>query len=193
MRWGEAPRQAGLLGAAVALGGVLLATVVSPSFRWTESALSNLGTATTDAGTPLTAVLFNGGLIAGGLAGLVFAAWCWRTGGGPEARVVVVLLALALLALVGIGLFPQGRPLHLPVAAAFYVFVTALLWTDGTVALWKGRRQRGVVSAGLGTATATAWVTWELTGPMFRPGLALPEVVGAVAFAAWVADVSHTA
>jgi len=109
MRTEETPRQAALLGAAVALGGVLLATVVSPSVRWTENALSNL------------------------------------------------------------------------------------LWTDGTVALSKGRRQRGVVSAGLGTATVAAWVTWELTGPMFRPGLALPEVVGAVAFAAWVVDVSHTA
>jgi hypothetical membrane protein len=71
---------------------------------------------------------------------------------------VAGLLALALGAMAGIGLFPQGTTSHLPVAVAFYVLVTVLLWADGVVSWRAGRRQRGAGVATLGTGVAGAWL-----------------------------------
>lgn len=62
-------RASGLVAVTVTMVAILVATLVSPAFRWTGNALSNLGVAATAAGMNLTVLLFNGGLIVGGLAG----------------------------------------------------------------------------------------------------------------------------
>jgi len=183
-------RWCGPLAAVVALGGVFLATLVSPSFQWTGNALSNLGTASTPAGTELTARLSNGGLILGAVLGAGFVTWIRQSAGSGSQRTVSVLFALALVAMAGIGLFPQGTAVHLPVALAFYVLVSGLLWADAFLAIRRDRHRHAFAATILGTATIAAWVAWGLTGPIFRPGLALPEIVGAVAFAVWVVGVA---
>jgi hypothetical membrane protein len=42
------------------------------------------------------------------------------------------------------------------------------------------------VAAWLGAVNVLAWAVWAATGPVRRPGLAIPEVVGALVLAAWV-------
>lgn len=187
---GELLRWTGPAASAVALGGIGLAALASPSFAPAGNALSNLGVATTDAGTPLTALLFNGALVGGGLPGAGFAWWRWQGASGPGGRLVAVLLSLAVVAMAGVGLFPQDTLLHLPAAVALYLLVSLLLWTDGWVSVRRGERQRGGVAALLGAANAVGWAAWVATGPVQRPGVAIPESVGAVVFAAWVVFVA---
>lgn len=61
--------RAGVAAPLVALGEILIATLVSPSFSWASSALSDLGRP----GAP-TALIFNWGLIGGALLALPFVA-----------------------------------------------------------------------------------------------------------------------
>lgn len=167
----------------VAFGGILLAWVVSPAFTPTAHALSNLGVATTAPGTDLTVLLFNGGLVSAGLLGLAFAWTLFSTGStGDPAVAGSFALAVVLLGLVGV--FPQGTALHFPVALGFYLLVSVTLWLDGLLRLRRG--EDALPGLALGTLNIAGWVAWTLTGPLSRPGLALPELLGAAAFGAWV-------
>lgn len=176
----------GVLAAGVSLGCLLLATMISPTFTWTGNALSNLGVAWTEAGTAMTARLFNGGLLLGTLLGWVFAYFLWTQAASRGKRLVAALLALTLAAMGGIALFPQGTDLHFPVAVTFYVMITVTIWTDAVVVRDTVEGQRGAVATWLGAANVGAWVVWAATGPVRRPGLALPEIVGAFVFALWI-------
>lgn len=179
-------------GAAVALTmvAILAATVVSPAFSWTGNALSNLGVTETAAGTGLTVVLFNGGLLLGGLLGLGFAVALARTAVSLAGRVTALSFGLAVVFMALVGVFPQNTSPHFPVALGFYLLISVTLWLDGLTALGRGWRQRGIVAVSLGTANLAGWLVWGLTGPPTRAGLAIPELWGAVLFSAWTGWVS---
>ncbi|SEO97765.1 hypothetical membrane protein [Halogranum amylolyticum] len=173
-------RLAGHAAPVVTLGAILLATVVSDTFAWTDSALSDLGVAAA------TAPLFNGGLVVGGLLALPFAYALWVDGRGPLGRLTAVAFALAATTMGLVGVFVSGHPLHLPVALSFYLLVTATLVLDGVA---RRTRRAGQLSALLGVAHLAGWVLW-VSGSRFGTGLAVPEFVGAVVFAAWMLGLS---
>jgi len=183
-------RASGLVAVMVTMVAILAGTLVSPAFRWTDNALSNLGVAETAAGTGLTVLLFNGGLVVGGLAGLVFAGVLGRTLPGLGGRIVGWLFGVAMVLMAAVGVFPQDRSLHFPVAVGFYIFLSLALWADGAVSLRRGWRQRALAGLSLGTVNAVGWVGWGMTGSVTRPGLAIPEIVGALALSVWAAWVS---
>ncbi|MFC6732867.1 hypothetical protein [Haladaptatus sp. DYSN1] len=83
----------GILAPGITLGAILLATLLSPTFTWTGSALSNLGGA-----GERTAWLFNGGLMVGSLVAL-FSVGVFPIGTAyhfPAALSFYLLLTLAL-------------------------------------------------------------------------------------------------
>lgn len=179
-------RLSGAVGVFLTLGAIFLATVVSPDFRWTAHALSNLGVTTTAPGTDTTALLFNGGLTLGGLVSLGFAAYLFRAGRTALDRAVGVSYAITVLTMATIGVFPQGRSLHFPVAVAFYLLVSVTLLTAAGAAYRTDELTWSVTSLALGSLNLGVWIVWGLLGPVRRDGLAVPEIAGAVAFAAWV-------
>jgi hypothetical membrane protein len=183
---GKVLRLCGLAAVLVGFGGVLVATVVSPAFSWTGNALSDLGVTRTAAGTPVTAVLFNASLVIGGVVGLGFGVTLAREAHSRGRRVVAWVFGLTVSTMALIGVFPMGTTLHVPVATGFYLLVTVLCWTDGVVALAGRLRRRGVGALLLGAANLGAWVVWSAGGSVSRPGVAVPELVGALAFSAWV-------
>lgn len=176
----------GVLATGVTLGSVLLATMVSPTFQWSANALSELGDAGTTVGTEVTVLFFNGGLIVGGAIGLVFAWLLWRAGDPGGKRVVAALFGLTMVSMGAIGVFPIGSPLHFPVSAAFFVLVTVTIWVDAVVVVGPDEGDRGAIAAWLGAVNVAAWGIWALTGPIRRPGLAIPEIVGALVLSGWV-------
>jgi hypothetical membrane protein len=180
----SASARIGAAGAVLALGCVLLATAVSPAFSWRANALSNLGAAT-PAATPATRLLFNGGLAVGGLLVAPLSYALAREAGNPLDKLASVAFLLTAVALALIGLFPQGTALHFPVAVGFYLLVSVSLWLHGIGRLKAGVRRGAAVSLFAGTTNAGAWTLWAVTGPVRRPGLAIPEIVGAAAIAAW--------
>jgi hypothetical membrane protein len=183
-------RGSGAVAVGVTMVAILLATALSPAFSWTGNALSNLGVTKTAAGTPLTAIIFNGGLVVGGVVGVVFAVALARSLPTLGGRVVGLLFGLAMVTMGAVGVFPQNRALHVPVAAAFYLLLSVALWADGLVSLGRGWQRRGVAGLGLGVVNALGWVVWGVTGPVTRDGLALPEIVGAAALSVWAVWVS---
>ncbi|MDS0298459.1 DUF998 domain-containing protein [Halogeometricum sp. S1BR25-6] len=163
-------RLAGAVGTALALGGVFLAVALSPTFSWAASALSDLGV------DPRTALAFNGGLLLGGGLALGYVPALRE-----DSRAVAATYGLCAAAMAGVGAFPSDDPLHYPAAVAFFVLLAATLALDGA-------RRRGTttgrVSLLLATASVAAWPLWFAAG--LGPGIAVPELVGALSLAAWV-------
>lgn len=176
----------GLVAAVLTLGSIVVATTLSPSFAWREHALSNLGVSSTEPGTTATVLLFNGGLVAGGFLGLGFALLLYREAHRRDRRLVAVLLGLTLVSMALIGVFPQDRPLHVPVALAFFIGVSVTLWTDAIACLRTDDPRRAVPGLLTGTGNAVAWLGWVLLAASPSEGLAIPELLGAVCFATWV-------
>ncbi|WP_340099820.1 DUF998 domain-containing protein [Salinibaculum salinum] len=183
-------RGSGVAAVVLTMVAILVATVLSPAFSWTGNALSNLGVTETAAGTGLTVVLFNGGLILGGLLGLGFAVALARAAVSLAGRATALSFGLAVVFMALVGVFPQNTTPHFPVALGFYLLVSVTLWLDGLTALGQGWRQRGLVAVTFGTANLAGWLVWGLTGPPTRAGLAIPELWGALLFSVWTGWIS---
>lgn len=169
----------------VTLGTMGLAILASPAFRWTRNALSNLGDAGDPAGTALTAVLFNGGLIVGGLLGVGFAVGLALQSDHPVSTAGAGAFALSMLSMAGVGVFPQDGPFHFQVAVGFYLLFSIAAGTYGVGEVLDGQTRAGTVSAALAVGNLLVWIGWLSTGGLTRPGLAIPEIIGAVLVAAW--------
>lgn len=183
-------RLSGAAAVFVTMATMLLSTALSPAFAWTGNALSNLGVTETAAGTPSTVVLFNGGLVVGGVLGVAFAVVLARSTTALGGYAVGVLFGAAMALMAAVGVFPQDRALHFPVAVGFYLALSLALWADGLLSLRRGWRQRAAAGLALGSVNILGWVAWGLTGSVRRPGLAIPEIVGAMALSAWALWVS---
>ena len=185
---GRLGRASGVAFPVVSLGAILLATLVSPTFTWTGSALSDLGAA----GEP-TALLFNGGLVLTGLVALPFVAWRYRRGRNRLERAGAAVLAVSAALGALVGVFPTGTPLHVPVALGFFLAIPVALWTHGAGAYRGGRTRDAAVALVAGALDPAAWLVWALVGQDLAPGLALPETVGILGLHAWVLYTVFTA
>lgn len=172
-------RLTGLAAVAVTLGGILAAAAISPSFSWQASALSDLGV------SPATAWLFNGALVVGGVVGAPYAWALWSAAADPLSHLRAVTYLLALATMAGVGLVPAGRPLHLPLALAFFVLAALTAIVDGVARLRLTSGKLSLLSGALAPIAWPAWVLWFRGG-----GIAIPEFVGAVLFGVWVVALS---
>jgi len=177
----DGPAAARAFGAAatlLALGGIAVAILLDPTFSWTADALSDLGV------RGRSAAVFNRGLILGGAAGVGYAVGLWRsvTRHGAIAAVRAGALALAMVAMAGVGVFDLTEPLHAPAAAGFYVLVTVAFAVDGLAR--RGTATGRVVLAFVPVHVAV-WATF-VAGWWPVSGLALPELPGALMLAGWV-------
>ncbi|GGN87747.1 DUF998 domain-containing protein [Haloarcula pellucida] len=167
------------------------ATVASPSFEWTGNALSDLGQPGTPVATPVTTLLFDGGLVLGGLVGLGFAYTLWTAGENVVERLAVLPFAVALVGMAGVGVFPSSQPLHAPAAVTLYLasMVAMAVYAVGNAV--ASALRRGAVTLGLVCAHVGVWWWWASGGSVARDGLAIPEIVGAFLFSAWVLWTAH--
>ncbi len=169
-------RLTGPAAATIAIGSILLATVLSRTFSWRTSALSDLGTAGP------TAWLFNGSLVLAGLLALPYAWALWTGAADQLGHLRAGTFLVAILGMAGIGLFPAGRPAHLPLALVFFVFASLTLLVDGVA---RFRLKTGKVALLAGLVSPSIWPIWGLwTAP--GGGIAVPEFVAAVLFAGWI-------
>lgn len=171
-------RLSGPAAVAIALTGIVAATIVSQTFAWRTSALSDLGVA------PGTAWLFNGSLIGGGLVGLPYAWALWSAASDRLSQIRAVAFLLALVSMAGVGLAPAGHPLHVPFALAFFSLAALTAVVDGVARL---RLPRGKLSLLTGVLAPVAWPVWL---GWLGEGIAVPEIVGAVLFGVWVVALS---
>lgn len=100
-----------------------LSIASSPWFTWTDHALSDLGVQEN------TAVLFNYGMILGGVLTFVFSLGLRKVFSNKTG---VYLLMVSSWAMIGIGVFPQSLfVLHFITSASFFVILTIALLIIG--------------------------------------------------------------
>lgn len=168
----------GLVAPTVALGSILVATVVSPSFTWVEWALSDMGRPSEP-----TYWLFNGGLVAAGVVGLAFAHALLDGAKNLVHRLGVVAYAIAVVAMVLVGIFHLPKAGHGAAAIAHYFFATVTLWVWGSGDVLAGSVRRGLATIWLGIGHVLLWTVWAgLVAPDWFAGA---EFAGAAIFGAW--------
>ncbi|PAU82857.1 hypothetical protein CK500_12045 [Halorubrum salipaludis] len=173
-----ATRALGAVATLLALGGIAAAILLDPTFSWTTDALSDLGV------RDRSAPAFNWGLILGGAAGVGYALGlrCSSSEAGITDGARAGVLALAMVAMAGVGVFDLTEPLHGPAAIGFYALITVVFAIDGLA-------RRGTATGRLALAFAPVHVAvWATFAAGWWPvsGLALPELPGAFMLAAWV-------
>lgn len=179
----------GILAPTLALGCVLLSTLLaSPAeFTWAGRALSDLGRREAS-----TFWLFNGGLVAGGAVGVLFAWALWRRAGHVLERLGAVSVLVTVVGLALVGVFYLPHPLHEPVALLFFAGAPVSHWLYGLGLLLGTDARVGRVSIGVGVVHLLAWGGWfgyiALTGA--TDYFAVPEMVAALAFGGWTVTVA---
>ncbi|MFB6143613.1 MAG: DUF998 domain-containing protein [Halorientalis sp.] len=151
------------------------------------------------AATPTTKLVFNSALLLGAALGLGFGAALLRTARNRLEFAGVGLFGVALVLMGLVGVFPWPYRLHVPVAAGFYTFLCVALMVYGAGNVVAGDRVRGGATWLAGAANGLLWLGWLMTGgvlagpltlqsvveALVRPGLAYPEILGALTLAVW--------
>jgi len=183
--WLKAAGICGFLAPLVAFALIFSAIASYPEFSWTDNALSDLGVV-----EGITSVLFNSGLILGGVLCVVFAAGLFVF---LKKRIVgklgAVIFVLASLALFAIGVFPENvRPVHYLVSVLFFMLLPiSMLVNIG--AFWLMRQARmALFTLIVAIAAAAPWVLYFAI--QYVPNVAVPEAVSAFAGSVWAVVLS---
>jgi hypothetical membrane protein len=177
---------AGLVTPFLTFGLILSAIASWPPFNWSNNALSDLGVQSGN-----TALLFNSGLVIGGLLFLISA-----TGLFPfiskkvVGKVGAAVLVLATVSMIGIGIFNENySPTHYILSVAFFMlFPIAMLVLVG--AFWiEGKRKLSLFTLAM---ALVAGVVWGLQLAIrYVPNVAIPEFVSGLFGAAWTMTISY--
>lgn len=171
-------RAAGLCGVItpiIVITLIALAISYSPWFSWTENALSDLGV------RGIAAVLFNSGLIIGGILTGVFAVGLRETLRSrtlSHAGALIFILDAATLC--AIGIFPEtAGEIHFYVSVAFFtLFPIAMFIIGASMMRFCSERKLGLFTVLVGLVAAVVWAfQWE--------GVAIPEIVAGISASAW--------
>jgi len=182
-------------------GFMFLGTLIDPEFAWKTRSLSSIGEAN---GHELLAVgsldqiaflLFNGGLILGGLIGLPFVVVLGSLTEGTASTAGTVCGVLTLLGMSGVGVAYLDGPLgglHFLFATTLFFGLTFTMWTFGTAMALGDDPRYGIGTIWLSNAQVFLWIVWIIAEAMALTGddvwtyFAVPEFVAGLAFGGWV-------
>ena len=155
---------------------ILLAIAYSPSFSWSENALSDLGVQ-----EGVTVVLFNAGLIISGILGILFAVGLFTfLQESLLNRMGAFVFVLDALALTAIGVFPENvEPIHLLASVAFFVLLPVSMFLLGTAFLRTSRMKLGFFTFAAAIVAAIVWII------PFGKGVAIPETLSGLSASTW--------
>ncbi len=165
----------GVLGPLIALGAIAASIHLHPWFSWADNALSDLGAT----GTSYN-VVFNLGLIAAGIAGLVFTLGLPRLVSRRAGLAGVAIFGAGMISLILIGVFPSGMSPHGAVSVGFYALSLVGLVVLGVDQL-RERSERAwgaFILSILGLALAAIVLCNTIP---YNLGAAIPEIIGAIA------------
>lgn len=185
---------AGVAAPIVAVGAILLATIVATpeTFTWKTRALSDLGRPGTR-----TFGIFNGGLIIGGLIGVPFVWRVWNYARDYLQQAGTLALAGSLLGMIGVGVFflehttyYLASSLHGIAALTTFTLapIAALLYGSG--AARTGQRRIAIWSLASGILALAGWATWisylQLWAPFPSAWFAVAEYFAGLCFGGWI-------
>jgi len=173
--WLKVAGLCGVIGPVVSLSFIALAIAYSPWFNWFTNALSDLGVGE-------AALIFNSGLIVGGVLVTVFAVGMMvilrRQVLGFLGASALILSSISLQA---IGVFPEsaGR-IHFYVSISFFALLAISLLIIG-VALLRESSQRYLGLYSILTVVVAIIAAWVIP----HEGVAIPEIIGVLAASVW--------
>ena len=164
----------GLLGAIVALSFLVLAIYYSPSsFSITQNWLSDLGgmgyTAFENVSRPsvtssTTALLFDSGLAAAGILGVIFSLGLLSDAHSPAYRLGAVCTLVGAAAIAGVGLLPEPLGIiHIIASFAYGIFFAAAMLLIGGALVDSSAKPLGGFSIALGiiALVGTSQIVYE--------------------------------
>jgi len=165
----------GVIAPIISLLFIAVAIAYTPEFNWFTWALSDLG-------VHQAALIFNFGLIIGGILATIFAIGLMQT---LRKQVLGLLgtftLILSTISLCAIGVFPEsaGR-IHLYVSISFFALLAISILIIGATLIWKAsQRYLGLFS--ILTVIVAAMAAWAVP----HEGVAIPEMIAALAASVW--------
>ncbi len=177
--------QLGMAGPAVAIIGIFISMALSPSFSWSEHALSDLGIME-------YGIFFNASLIICGVFYLLFSIGLLLNTGKEKMgmRIGSLFMILASIALVGIGAFTMADAtytIHFIFAMSFFVLVLLAYIILG-LSMMKDTELRmlgilGIIFGLMGIAG------WALMGG--NEAWAIPEAITVFPAAIWLFILAH--
>lgn len=170
----------GILSPLTAFTLILLAITSYPQFSWIENALSDLGVQ-----EGVTAILFNSGLVTGGILALTFAFGLFKILGDKAlGKVGTFSFILAALALTLIGVFPENiKPTHYYTSVMFFTLFPISALIIGVTFLLKADLKMGFFAFLAASVAMAVWVIHWTVG--FDSNVAIPETLSAIPASAW--------
>jgi hypothetical membrane protein len=171
---------AGIITPVFAFTFIGLAIATYPQFSWVNNALSDLGVVQS-----VTSTLYNYGLYGSGLFSLNFAIGLFKfLNKNIVGKVGAIVFFLAGLSLEGIGFFPENmRPFHYIFSVAFFVLMPIALLVIVGYFLVARQKRLSVFTLITAFVAASPWVLYFLI--QYVPGVAIPELISALAGSAW--------
>lgn len=178
--WLKVSGVCGILAPIIAFTFISLAIASYSQFSWTENALSDLGVQ-----EGVTAILFNSGLVIGGISALLFAFGLLNILGDKAlGKVGAALFILVALALTAIGVFPENvKPTHYYVSVMFFVSFPISAFVIGATFVLKADLKMGLFTFLVAIVAAAVWITHWTVG--FGSNVAIPETLSAIPAATW--------
>lgn len=180
VNWLKISGVCGTIAPIVAFTFILLAILNFPQFSWTGNALSDLGVQ-----EGVTAILFNSGLVIGGILALVFASGLFVLQKTMLGRIGVFIFVLAALAFMAIGVFSENvEPTHYYVSVTFFVLFPVSMLVIGAAFLLTAKVKMGLFTF---LTAITAALVWVLQFAMrYVPNVAIPETISALLASTWI-------
>jgi hypothetical membrane protein len=163
---------------------IILSILTYPQFSWTDNALSDLGVV-----PGITATLFNFGLYASGLMSLTFAIGLYKfLHKNALGKIGAIIFFASGLGLEGIGWAPENVhafnfPWHYFFSVLFFVTVPIALLVIAGYFLSTHQTQLAGFTLLIAIVTAAPWLLYFIV--QYVPGVAIPELVSALAASAW--------
>jgi hypothetical membrane protein len=180
VNWLKISGVCGIIAPIVAFTFVLLAILNFPQFSWTGNALSDLGVQ-----EGVTAILFNSGLVIGGILALVFASGLFVLQKTMLGRIGVFIFVLAALAFMAIGVFSENaEPTHYYVSVTFFVLFPISMLVIGATFLLTAKLKMGFFTFLAAIVAALLWAIHWTIG--FGSNVAIPEALSALSALIWL-------
>jgi len=177
--WLKIAGTCGILTPIIAFTLISFAITYSPSFSWTENALSDLGIQKEP-----TATLFNFGLITSGITATLFASGLYLSQNKILAKTGALIFILATIMLTAIGVFPENvKPTHYYVSVTFFTLFPIAMLTLSAAFLFAKKTKMGIFTFLTALSAATVWVFHWTVG--FGSNVAIPEALSAIAASVW--------
>ncbi|KTG09009.1 hypothetical protein AUR64_14500 [Haloprofundus marisrubri] len=172
--------QSGAVGLLVVYGSLLAAIVLSPTFGWTTSALSDLGAVDAQ-----RMWIFNGGLILGGFLLAIFVRGIVAQTTHRTKQLGAIVLGTAYVLSIFVGVFPHPTPLHNPVALTQFALIPIGLSIYAIGSLSQGVSTMGLAATvlALSAFAGVGWLVTVVSGG--SQGIALPELVVVASLDIW--------